>query len=410
MRILYTGGSSGGHTFSIIALHRELKEEAQKRKVLFEPFYCGADFLGSDFYNKEGITAYFIAKAKLRRYFSLVNFIDPFKFIYSLIKSLFVVWLIMPDIVFVKGGYDSVPVGLAAWIYRIPIVIHESDSIPGLANRILSRFSLRIAVSFSYTMQFFPAQKTALIGNLIRKKKENIKDIKKELNINVPLILVLGGSLGAQALNALIAKSLSHLLNDYFIVLQCGKNNFDEFSQELNLIYQIDPSETKNFKLVAFLEEDELASYLNAADLVISRAGAGSIFEIAQWGKPSILIPLPESASLHQQKNAFLYARTGAALILNQNNLTPELLISEIKNILNDIPLKEKMSKAAFSFVNQNATQILASEIFNILNISKYQNDSSPYSNEQSTQNTTQIHNDPSFTSEIQAQDKIFFK
>lgn len=407
MRILYTGGSSGGHIFPIIALNRALKNEAAKLNIPVESYFCGAAVFSQDFYKKEGIIAYFISGAKLRRYFSFLNLLDPFKFLVALLKSLFIVWKVMPDIVFAKGGYDSVPVGLVAWLYRIPLIIHESDSIPGLANKILSSLATRIAVSFPFTEQFFPKEKTAITGNIIRQKPDNLKDIRKELNISRPIILVLGGSLGAKRLNDLIAGSLSYLRDKYFIALQCGANNYDELQQELSLIYQIDPTQNKNFKLFPFLDELDLASYLNAADLVISRAGSGSIFEIANWAKPSILIPLPDSASEHQQKNAFLYARQGAAVVLDQNNLTPQLLIAQIDNILQDLILKEKMSQAARAFFNQNAAQILAHEILNILNLKQPEPlNEIPAQKEKTDSNSAVLESND----HLSAQDRIYLK
>lgn len=366
MRILYTGGSSGGHLFPIIALHKKLKQETQRLNIPYEAYFCGASFFNKEFFIKEGLTAYFITSAKLRRYFSVLNFFDFFKFIAAFVKSLFLVWKIMPDIVFVKGGYDSLPVGITAWLYRIPMIIHESDSIPGLTNKILAKLAVRVAVSFSYTAQFFSPDKTAITGNIVREKPSNIKDIKKELNIDTPMILILGGSQGAKAINELIARSLNLLLNNYFIVLQCGANNYDDLKSELSLVYQIEADLHPNFKLFAFVNEEELANYFYSADLVVSRAGSGSIFEIAQYGKPSILIPLPESASFHQSKNAFLYAREGAAIVLEQNNLTPGLLIQEINNILNNPQLKDKMSLAARNFSSENAASLIIEEILNL--------------------------------------------
>jgi UDP-N-acetylglucosamine--N-acetylmuramyl-(pentapeptide) pyrophosphoryl-undecaprenol N-acetylglucosamine transferase len=411
MRILYTGGSSGGHAFPIIALHRALKNEFAKSNETFEAFFCGSDAFIADFYLKEGIKPYYIARAKIRRYFSFLNFFDPIKFIFAFLKSLFIVWKIMPDIVFAKGGYDSLPVGIAAWLYRIPLIIHESDSIPGLSNKILSKLAVRVAVSFDFTVQFFPQSKTAVIGNIIRSKPSIIKDLKKEMNIDKPVILVLGGSSGAQKINELIAKSLSRLMDNYFIVLQCGKNNFDEFVQELLLVYEIDYQKTKNFKVFAFLDEQELANYFNVADIVISRAGAGAIFEIARWGKPSILIPLPDSASDHQQKNAFLYARQGAAIVLSQANLTPELLIGELNNIIQNVELKNKMSKAALNFATENAAEILVKEIIRILNINLNKNQlaqqkDNNINNNQSSDSQQSISNN----NQTSAQDKIFSK
>ncbi len=373
MRILFTGGGTGGHIFPIIAVARQLKKIYTQssepigpgKETLLEMFFLGTGPITNDF-RKEGIKAKAILAGKLRRYFSIQNIIDLFKMPIGFIEAFWYLYFWMPDVIFNKGGFGSVPVVLVGWLYRIPVLSHESDTVPGLANRLGAKFSKRIAISFASAAKYFPEKKTALVGNPVRlgiaqiclstdsnKKEEARKTLG--LTSQKPVIFVLGGSQGAIKINEIILNTLSQLLEKYEIIHQCGPNNFEQLKQTLG-----QSTSSNEYHLFPFLDEKQIALSYLAADLIISRAGAGSIFETAICGKPSILIPLPHAAGNHQRKNAFAYAQAGATIVIEQANLTPNIFLNEIQKIFNQPDLKQKMTANARSFSQAEAGQKIA--------------------------------------------------
>jgi len=375
MRIILTGGGTGGHLFPIIAVARELKTVFQQNISRFPSsqtgelklIFIGPPTIGEESLAAEGISHKTIFAGKLRRYASLQNVFDIFKIPLGFIQSLWHLFAFMPNVVFSKGGYGSIPVILAARVYRIPVLIHESDTIPGLANKFCARFSKRIAIAFAETSSYFPPKKTALTGNPVR--VEILKGSKEEakrifgLSGTKPVLLILGGSQGAQAINDAVFMALVHLLERCEIIHQCGAENFESLKQLM--VGKTYPG----YFLFPFLDEQQLNHAYAAADLIISRAGAGSIAEIATLGKPSIIVPLPDSASNHQLKNATEFGRSGATLIIEQMNLTPHLLQNSVFSLLDDPELLKKMSENSLKFAQPQAAQKIAEEV---LNIAKY--------------------------------------
>ncbi len=359
MRILFTGGGSGGHIFPIVAVAEQLK----KIDPQLEMYFLGAsDF--SETLTKEGIIVKYILTAKLRRYLSIHNFIDIFKLPIGLIQSLIYLYIWMPDVIFNKGGFGSVPVVMAAWIYRIPVLTHESDTIPGLANRLGGKLSKRIAISFNKAGQYFPQRKTALVGNPIRSEitqiclsdnPESKQKAKTDLGLTSqkPVIFVMGGSQGALKISQLIIRILPQLLEKYEVIHQCGNNNLEAIKQKTNHISSSD------YHLFPLLNGGQYAAALFSSDLIVSRSGS-SIFEIAVCGKPSILVPLPNSASDHQKGNAFAYAQAGAAVVIEQNNLTPNIFLNEVNKIFSNPELKQKMSINAKAFAKPESARKIA--------------------------------------------------
>jgi UDP-N-acetylglucosamine--N-acetylmuramyl-(pentapeptide) pyrophosphoryl-undecaprenol N-acetylglucosamine transferase len=360
MRILFTGGGSGGHVFPIIAVARQLKK-IYRQEIPLEMSFLGPAEFSRDILEKEGIRTKAILAGKLRRYFSIRTIFDFLKIPIGFCQALWYVYIWMPDVIFSKGGYGSVPVVLAGWLYRIPILVHESDAIPGLANRLAVKLSKRIAVSFALAEKYFPSEKTALVGNPIRLEVVqaclSVDEVNREKARNIfkitsqkPVILILGGSQGAQKINEIVLTVLRQLLEKYEVIHQCGPKNYQPIVETMN-----ESSLPSNYHLVPFLDENQLA-----AAYVISRAGAGSIFEIATCGKPSILIPLPNAASDHQKENAFAYAQAGATVVLEQANLTPHLFLNEIAKILDKPELIQKMASSARNFSRPEAAQRIA--------------------------------------------------
>jgi len=277
----------------------------------------------------------------------------------------------MPDAVFSKGGYGSFPVMFAAWLFMVPSrVIHESDTVPGMANRFASVFAKKISVAFPVAALKFPVDKTAVVGLPVRGDLCN-QDIKQarmffDIQSDRKVVLVMGGSQGAQKINEVIAQILQQLLEKYEIIHLCGQKNYESFKSQLQEMYK--NKLNGYYHLYPFLTE-EMKFAFTLADVVVSRASATSMFEISACGKPSILIPLPNSAQDHQRKNAYEYAKTGAGTIMEENNLTPHLLFANIISILDDKSVAERMSSNASAFIVKNSAEIIAKEILQLRGI-----------------------------------------
>ncbi len=368
--ICLTGGGTGGHLFPLINVAKFLKKEISLKGWDYEIFYLGAEPFNRESLVKEGINIITIPSAKLRRYFDIRNFIDIFKFPFGFLKSLWVLFLKMPNVVFSKGGYGSLEVVLAAWILRIPVIIHESDSIPGLSNRIAGKFATKIALNFQKAKKYFNPKKTAIIGQPLHPDFEKIiptdKDYERyKLDKNLPTILVLGGSQGSAKINEVVILSLDKLLKIAQIIHILGPKLYKEDKKVAEgFILENVPVRKHLYHPLDFVEQEELIKLMKMATLIISRAGAGAIFEIAAAGKPSILIPIPENVvGRHQIENAYEYSNTGAAVVIEERNFTPSIFSSVVTRILNDKELLERMAKYAEEFAKKEATEILAREL-----------------------------------------------
>lgn len=329
--------------------------------------FIGPQTIGEEILLQEGISHKKILAGKIRRYSSLQNIFDIFKLPVGLCQALWHLFVFMPNAVFSKGGYGSVPVVLAAWLFRIPVLIHESDAIAGLANKFCAKFSKKVAISFKGAAKFFPVIKTALTGNPVRSEILNgSKEKARELfglSGTKSVLLILGGSQGAKTINEAIIPVLLLLMSRCEIIHQTGAENLESVKEMLNNRLPA------GYQPYPFLNEKQLRAAYATADLVISRAGAGSIAEIAVLGKPSILIPLSNSAGDHQHENAADFADFGATEILEQANLTPHMLQSRIFRLLDNPDLLKKMAGNAEHFNPPDAAQKIAQEI---LSIAKY--------------------------------------
>lgn len=369
MRILFTGGGTGGHFYPIIAVAEEIRKVADEEKLVQPELF----FMSTDSYNERVLKDHRInfipvRAGKTRRYFSWLNFLDPFKTAYGLIEALFKVYSLYPDIIFSKGGYASIPAVFAGRLLRIPVFIHESDSHPGRANLWASRFAVRIALSYPEAAQYFPSGRTAVVGNPLRQEilnpmKHGAFELLK-LDKNIPTIFVIGGSQGSVKINNIILDLLPELIKKYQIIHQVGKNNYqDALERSSVLIGQSDLKE--RYQLFDYLNEASLRMVAGVAQLVVTRAGS-TIFEIAAWGVPSIIIPIPEEISHDQRTNAFTYARSGGAIVIEEKNLTPSILLSEINRVLSDPELEEEMRKGAKNFARPDAGRLIAEEIIKL--------------------------------------------
>lgn len=372
MRILLTGGGTGGHIYPLVAVAQKIEEILGKRGESAEFRYFGDPAHYEYYLSTNNILVVKIASSKLRRYFSLLNFFDVFKFFFGIIQSLWKVYWFMPDVVFSKGGPGALAIILVCRFYQIPLIIHESDSIPGLTNKTSAKFAKKIEIAFPSAANYFPAKKEMnLVGSPVREYllKEGEKEAGKlsfGFDYNKPVILVMGGSQGAERINEFILENIELLATKYQILHQVGPKNFESYRNEYLFVSKnFAPEINKNYKFIPYLDLNLKDAY-DACDLIVSRAGAGAIFEIAARGKPSILIPLDKSANDHQRQNAYEYAQAGAALVIEQENLLANLFVSQIDLILNNKERLEKMSIAAKNFYKPDAAQNIAEDIVNI--------------------------------------------
>lgn len=368
--ICLTGGGTGGHLYPLVNIAKVLKKEISIKGWDYEIFYLGAEPFDKNSLINEGIDIITIPSVKIRRYFDIKNFIDIFKFPFGFLKALWILFLKMPNVVFSKGGYGTLEVVLSAWILRIPIVIHESDAIPGLSNKIAGKFANKIAVNFQKALKYFNPKKTAIIGQPIHPDFDNInptdEDYKKyNLDKNLPIILILGGSQGSAKINEVAIFSLDKLLKIAQVIHQLGPKLYKEDKKVAEgFILENVPARKHLYHPLDFIPQEELIKLMKMSTLIISRAGAGIIFEIAAAGKPSILIPIPENvAGRHQIENAYEYSNTGSAIVIEEKNFTPSIFSSVVQRVLHDSELLERMSKYAKEFSKKEATKILAKEL-----------------------------------------------
>lgn len=369
MKILFTGGGTGGHFYPLIAVAQKTYEELDKKHIYDAKFY----FMSIDPYDKQALADLQIEfvqvpAGKLRIYASFKNFIDLFKTAYGVFVAMYKMYKIYPDVVFSKGCYASFPALFAARILRIPVIIHESDMAPGRVTKWSARFARRIAVSYPDLVSYFGENKTAWTGQPVR--EELMKPIKDgayeylKLKNDLPVIYVTGGSLGAQKINDCVLDALPDLVKKYQIIHQTGSANFEEVKGRAEIKLHGSPF-IENYKPFAFLNPLAIKMTAGVAKLVVTRAGS-TLFEIASWGTPAIVIPFSKSNGDHARKNAYAYARAGAGTVIEELNLGASELIFAIENILNNPDVYKNMQEGAKGFSRPDAASIIAQEIVQI--------------------------------------------
>lgn len=318
-KIIMTGGGTAGHVTPNLALVPSLIEEG------FEIKYIGSrDGIEKDIITKANIPYYGISSGKLRRYFDVKNFTDPFKVLKGVCEALKILSKEKPDVIFSKGGFVTVPVVMAASMKKIPVVAHESDITPGLANKLASPFCDKLCVTFRESLQFVKNNKGVLTGSPIRKEiLTGSKQIGKEIcgfKDDKEIILVMGGSLGSKVINDAIRENINNILKYNNIIHICGKGNLDKSLENIS-----------GYKQFEYVSED-LKHLMHAADYIISRAGANSIFEFLALKKPTLLIPLSKNASRGDQiLNANSFKKEGFSLVMQEEELQKEGILKGIK-------------------------------------------------------------------------------
>jgi UDP-N-acetylglucosamine--N-acetylmuramyl-(pentapeptide) pyrophosphoryl-undecaprenol N-acetylglucosamine transferase len=369
MKILLTGGGTGGHFYPIVAVAEAIRRISKEEKLLDPTIY----YMAPKEYDQRalfenGIIFEKSSGGKMRRYFSLLNVVDLVKTFFGVMNAILSVWRIYPDVVFGKGGYVSFPVLFAARLLRIPVIIHESDSHPGRVNVWAGKFAKKIAISYKAAAEYFPTDKVAFTGNPVRKEIIGAvtEGAREYLNLTdpIPTVLILGGSQGSQRINECVMESLAELVEKYYVIHQTGKDNIEEMSQTAEVI--LGKSNYKHRYIpYAYLNSLALRMAAGAASVVVSRAGS-TIFEIALWKVPSIIIPIPQEISHDQTSNAFAYASSGACSVIEEINLSPHVLASEISRIVEKPEVGEAMRKGAAAFAHVDAADKIAREILKI--------------------------------------------
>ncbi len=370
MKIVLTGGGTGGHFYPLIAVAEALHLIADREKVIsLKLFYCSDSPYDKEALFENQITYKYVPAGKRRLYSSTENITDMFKAGLGTLSALFTLFTLYPDAVFSKGGYGSFPVVLAARLLGIPVILHESDSVPGRVNAWTGKFAKRIALSYEEAMPFFPKERTAVTGQPVRALIENRNQTGAfdylKLDPTIPTIFVIGGSLGAEVLNNVVLDSLPTLLSKYQVIHQTGAANIDEVKSRARFMLEKDPELTERYKPFPFLNPLAMKMAAGAATLVVTRAGS-MLFEIAAWGIPCIIIPITVTNGDHQRKNAFNYARHGGGVVIEEGNLSPTILLSEIDRYLMDRARWEKMSAAAKTFATKDAAEKIAKQIVDI--------------------------------------------
>lgn len=320
-KIVLTGGGTAGHVTPNIALLPSLKEAGYE--ITYMGSYDGIEKkLIADF----ELPYVGISTGKFRRYLDVKNFTDPFRVIKGFGEAKKFLKTYKPDVVFSKGGFVSVPVVRAAAALKIPCIIHESDMTPGLANKLCIPVAKKVCCNFPETLEYLPAEKAVLTGSPIRAElSQGNKLAGLDLcgfSANKPVIMVVGGSLGAANVNKAVREALPKLLEEFQVVHLCGKGKMD------NLLLN-----TPGYKQFEYIKE-ELKDLFAMADVVISRAGANAICELLALKKPNILIPLPAASSRGDQLlNAKSFETQGFSVVLNEDDLTTELLVTEVKKL-----------------------------------------------------------------------------
>ena len=371
MKILLAGGGTGGHFYPLIAIAEELGRIAQEEHFVdFKVYYMSTSPYNRQLLMEQFITYIPIVAGKQRIYFSLQNIVDFFKTGIGVIGAIIKVFSLYPDVVISKGGYASFPTLVAARLLRIPVIVHESDTVPGRVNRWSGKFARRVALSYPEAAQYFDQEKVSITSQPIRKTvafsaKEGAKEFF-ELDSTIPTIGVIGGSSGSRTINEIISQLVPALVTKYQIIHQTGVQHYDDVKTDVGVLLGQNTKRTR-YKPFAYLNDLQTKMFGGACDVIISRAGS-AVFEIATWGKPAILIP--GSAEVfhgdHQRKNAYHYARTGAAVVIEEENLTASILANQIDLILQNKDRYEAMARHAKQFCNPDAARMIATEAIKI--------------------------------------------
>lgn len=346
-----TGGGSAGHVTPNLAIIPKLKEKG------FEVQYIGTfDGIEKKIISDENIKYHAISSGKLRRYFDVKNFTDPFKVVKGIFEAKKIIKREKPDVVFSKGGFVAVPVVMGAFFNGVPVVAHESDITPGLANKLSLPYCTKICVTFPETLEHVKKNKGVITGTPIREELLKGSKLKgKEIcgfDSNKPVLLVIGGSLGSKVINEALRGHISEVTKNLSVIHICGKGNLDKSITDKDYV---------QFEYV----NDELPHLMAYADIVLSRAGANSIYELLALKKPNLLIPLSKKSSRGDQiLNARSFEKNGYSMVLEEEQLNGEVLLKNINKLYeNRNKFIENMAKSGLQNSVEKIVDIIANSI-----------------------------------------------
>ncbi len=350
-RIVFTGGGTAGHVTPNIALIERLLSEGWEVHYIGSETGMERELIGA----VGGVTYHPISTGKLRRYFSWQNFLDPFRVLRGCSQARRLIRTLRPDVVFSKGGFVSVPVVIGSG--RTPVVAHESDFSPGLSNRIACRFTDTICVTFEDTLSCVPKRKGVFTGTPIRPALYEGNAVRAKsftgFSGGKPVLLVMGGSLGAQRLNELLRAALPTLIKKYDVIHLCGRGKLDRLCS------------CNGYVQYEYIDQ-ELPDLFALADVVLSRAGANAVFELLALNKPSVLVPLSKSSTRGDQLlNAAYFQKKGYAISLNQDTATPESLCLAIDEVYRD---RARYTRAMEEDTRSDGTEAILEIIKNTAN------------------------------------------
>ena len=367
MKILVSGGGTGGHIYPALAVATLLKNQYEASIL-----YLGSDDgLETELAPAAGFPFAIVKAGKLRRYVSWQTFTGVARVPVGMAQAIGIVRRFGPDVIFTSGGYVAVPAGLAARINKTPLLMHQQDVPPNLSNRLLAPMATRISVAFADSLSYFPERKTLQLGNPVRQEMLDVRSVsvqeaRRQLGLkpDLPLLLVTGGSQGARHLNQEVCAALPELLKHCQVMQISGKQLFEETRQlSEQTMANLDMEIRQRYRLVAYLNA-EMPVALQAATVVLCRAGAATLSELAVLGKPSILVPLPPAiGSSPQEANAEMFGRQKAAEVILDADLKQEILVNRVISIFTSPALLESMAKAAAIFAKPDATQDIAAEV-----------------------------------------------
>lgn len=350
IKIILSGGGTGGSATPLLAIAEDLRRHhAVPVDFLFIGTSSGPE---RQLAEKENMIFKSIPSGKLRRYFSLMNFVDPFFVLIALIKSFFLILNYKPDLIITAGSFVSVPTIWAGWLLRVPVLVHQQDIRPGLANKMMAPFASRITVTFKKSLQDY-GSKAVWTGNPVRQSLEmNIDGDARSYFFHtmngLPVVLVLGGGTGAESINNLVYDSLPVLTGKCRIIHQTGKGKGRHVHND-------------NYKYFEFMDNEHMAKAFKAADIVVSRCGMGTLTEIAYFKKPAILIPMPDS---HQEENAQIFLDNRAAIVLHEKNMDSKSFTETIIGLISDRAKRDALATMAENVIKPGAKQ----EILRIIN------------------------------------------
>jgi UDP-N-acetylglucosamine--N-acetylmuramyl-(pentapeptide) pyrophosphoryl-undecaprenol N-acetylglucosamine transferase len=367
MRILVSGGGTGGHIYPALAIATQL-QHIYSADIL----YLGSDDgLETQLVPAAGFRIATVKAGKLQRYVSLKTVKGVVRVPIGMAQAIKIVREFHPDAAFTSGGYVAVPAGLAAKLSGTPLLLHQQDVPPNLSNKLIAPLATRISVAFADSQRYFPARKTLLLGNPIRQeilaaRQLPVSEARTQLGFDptLPLLLVTGGSQGARYLNGMTVRALPALLQSCQVLQISGQKLFAETQRQADeVMVGLDGVLKARYRLVPYLSE-EMPIALQAAEIVICRAGAATLSELAILGKPSILVPLPPAlGSSPQEINAQTFVRAQAADMVRNDDLTPMLLQERIEGLLQTPGRLQAMAQALQVFARPTATQDIAAAV-----------------------------------------------